>query len=192
MVTDVERGRNGLLAESLTKAAEALNVSTDYLLGLTDDSRPAAELADGLATVTDPEHDLDANHVGTVEVAASAGTGNLVFDETPTGRLAFKRSWLRRHGIDHERACVITVSGNSMEPTLPDGCSILVDHKRRAPRDGGIFVLRRAQDGVVVKRLEGDGDVWFAVSDNPEWPSAPLTEDDEIIGEVRWSGHTHA
>ncbi len=176
-ITKVEAGRRGLLVGGLAKIAETLSVSTDYLLGLTDDPTPAADLAEGLAALADPEQALDVDHVGTNTVRAAAGSGAMVFDETQTGRLAFQRSWLRRHGIDHKRACVITVAGHSMEPTLPDGCSVLVDYQRREPRDGRIYVLRRPLDGVVVKRLEGDGDAWLAVSDNRDRPEPrnPIT-----------------
>ena len=39
-----------------------------------------------------------------------------------------------------------------MEPTLPDGASILVDRNRRRRRVDHIFVVR-TEDGLIVKRL---------------------------------------
>ncbi len=48
MIGHVEAGRSGLLVDGLAKAAGALKVSTDYLLGLTDDSTPAADLSHAL------------------------------------------------------------------------------------------------------------------------------------------------
>ena len=44
MISHVESGRVNFLTNGLAKAALALNVSTDYLLGLSDDPTPAAEL----------------------------------------------------------------------------------------------------------------------------------------------------
>ena len=94
-------------------------------------------------------------------------------------------------GASHQRYArlgdVISVSGDSMEPTLPDGCSILVDRSSTELREGRIFVVRTA-DGLAVKRaVLGDGR-WFLQSDNRFWESVPVRDDDEVIGEVRWSG----
>ena len=77
-----------------------------------------------------------------------------------------------------------------MAPTLPDGCSILVDRKRREPHEGRIYVMR-TEEGLVVKRLGKDEKGrWLVVSDNPDWPPAPLLYGTDIIGEVRWMGRT--
>ena len=77
-----------------------------------------------------------------------------------------------------------------MEPTLPDGCSILVDRQRREPHEGLIYVMR-TEEGLVVKRLSKDEKGrWLVVSDNPDWPPAPLLYGTDIIGEVRWTGRT--
>ena len=31
---------------------------------------------------------------------------------------------------------------------------------------------------------------WLVVSDNPDWPPAPMLYGTDIIGEVRWLGRT--
>ena len=126
------------------------------------------------------------------EVAAAAGGGAVVFDETVVGRLWFRRDWLDRQAIDPKQCNVITVRGESMEPTLPHGCSILVDlsHGRRRRRVGRIFVLR-TEDGLVVKRAGKDTEGnWQIESDNEDWEPVPWSRDAEIIGEVRWYGVT--
>ena len=126
------------------------------------------------------------------EVAAAAGGGAVVFDETVVGRLWFRRDWLARHAIDPKQCNVITVRGESMEPILPSGCSILVDlsHGRRRRRVGRIFVMR-TEDGLVVKRVGRDEEGnWQIESEHPAWPPVPWSRDTQIIGEVRWSART--
>ena len=91
-------------------------------------------------------------HVTVVELASAAGHGAVVDSEQVTGRVAFRRSWLTRHGITAAQCSVIRVVGESMEPTLPDGASILVDRNRRRRRVDHIFVVR-TEDGLIVKRL---------------------------------------
>ena len=49
MISMVENNHRTLLFEGAVKAAQELNVSLDYLAGLTDDERPAAHLASELA-----------------------------------------------------------------------------------------------------------------------------------------------
>lgn len=52
VISAVENGRSSLRLGGLTRAARALDVSADYLLGLTDDPTPAAELSRRLAAAT--------------------------------------------------------------------------------------------------------------------------------------------
>ena len=63
-----------------------------------------------------------------------------------------------------------------MEPTLPDGASILVDHNRQRRRVDHIFVVR-TEDGLIVKRLgKSTAGAWRLISDNPDktaWRTLP-------------------
>ena len=144
-------------------------------------------------TEYDAGDEMPAVHpVEVVEVAAAAGGGAEVYDETVVGRLWFRDDWLDRQAIDPDQCNVISVRGESMEPTLPDGCSILVDRSqvRRRRRSGRIFVLR-TEDGLVVKRAGKDNEGnWQIESENPAWPPVPWTDGTEVIGEVRWAART--
>ena len=132
----------------------------------------------------------DRSPVRLSEVASAAGVGAEVFDETPVGLLWFRNDWLKRHSIDPEQSNIISVRGESMEPTLPDGCSILVDRKRREPHQGRIYVMR-TEEGLVVKRLGLDEEGrWEIRSDSPDWRVTPMSPGTEIIGEVRWAART--
>ena len=167
-ISMVERGRSGWALDKIAAAARALDVSSDFLLGLTDDLRPAAELARELD---------DGDYVGVSELASAAGDGAVVEQERVTGRVKFRRTWLARHGLVARDCRVIQVSGESMEPTLVDGCSILVNLAARRRRTGRIFVIRAA-DGLVVKRADKHpSGAWRIVSDNPNkhvWPTRSL------------------
>ena len=132
----------------------------------------------------------DRRPVRLLEVASAAGVGAEVYDETPVGLLWFRNDWLQSHSIDPEQSNIISVRGASMEPTLPDGCSILVDRKRREPHQGRIYVMR-TEEGLVVKRLGLDEEGrWEIRSDSPDWRVTPMSPGTEIIGEVRWYGVT--
>ncbi len=107
--------------------------------------------------------------------------------ETVTGRVWFRRSWLDDHAIDPTRCVVIGVRGDSMHPTLVDGCSILVDRarvRRRAGHIAGHIYVIRTGDGLLAKRLGKDeAGGWMHKSDNQVEP-ARVWSDDQEIGEI--------
>ena len=131
-----------------------------------------------------------ARSVGTREVAAAAGGGTVNLDDAPVkGPVWFRRDWLDGQGIDPTRCVVISVRGESMEPTLPAGSKILVDRDRTRRRSGRIFVVTTGE-GLVVKRLARRGRQWFLASDHPSWQPMPWPREAEVIGEVRWASRT--
>ena len=202
-VSMVEHGNSRFSVDKLGAAARWLDVSTDYLHGLTDDPTPAEQLLRALADATGDRRPDDrggrtgptddADYVGVSELASAAGGGAVVYDERVTGRIKFRRTWLARHGLAARDCRVIDVIGESMEPTLADGCSILVNHASRRRRVGHIYVVR-TDDGLVVKRAGRDlSGAWQLVSDNPDklaWPNRPWPAEAQIIGEVKWAART--
>ena len=188
MISHVENGRTALLLDGAVNAAKALKVSLDYLVGLTDDPTPAAELSRSVAAHPEPDSWPDYVIAPFMQdVRAAAGTGNLVFHEAAEMRIAFHRSvlppWLR-----HDRLICVQAAGDSMEPTIHDGDLVALDHSRNEPVDGQIFVVR-TEAGLLVKRLRRRGTLaWTLASDNPAHPPRPADTDDRVIGRVAWSG----
>ena len=131
-----------------------------------------------------------------LEVDASAGPGSAAADERDLDPLTFARSWIRKLGCAAHGLSVITVRGDSMQPTLAEGDEILVDCGDAGARlRDGIYVLRR-DDGLLVKRIaiEPAGRHFTIASDNreyPDWPGRTLG-DVEIIGRVVWAGRRFA
>ena len=199
----VEHGKSRLSFDKLAAAARMLDVSADYLGGLTEDATPAGQLARALAAATGGQlpDDVDGlgatradgDYVGVYVLAASTGGGPVAYGERVTGRLKFRRAWLARHGLVARHCRVFGVVGESMEPTLADGCSILVNHASRRRRLGGIYVVN-SEEGLVVKRAGRDAaGVWQLVSDNPDkltWPNRAWLPDAGIVGEVKWAART--
>lgn len=124
------------------------------------------------------------------QVGASAGAGSLVDDEI-AGSIAFGPKWLKQLGADPANLALITVDGDSMEPTLCDGDDIMVDHSAAEARlRDGIYVLRM-DDVLLVKRLAvGPSGKISIRSDNPQYPDWDDVDVEtvNIIGRVVWTG----
>lgn len=125
------------------------------------------------------------------EVQAAAGSGEEVLDESVKGYLGFNKTWLREQNLSASNLAVIEVRGDSMEPTLHDGDSVLLDMRSPQLKDGGIYTLRRGGE-LLVKRLRRQGASWLIVSDNLSYAVESLDENVDVLGRVVWLGRTFA
>ena len=108
-----------------------------------------------------------ARPVDVVELAAAAGSGAEALGEDIAGCDWFRQDCLAARGLDPGQCAVIRVSGESMEPLLCEGDSILVDRQRRDRAENRIFVVRTG-DGLVVKRAGRDErGAWLLISEHP-------------------------
>lgn len=127
------------------------------------------------------------------DVEASAGGGAFVDDERITDYFVFHTWWLRRvMGLNPKQASLITVVGDSMEPSLRQGDLLLIDHNQNQVIRDSIYILR--MDGLLLaKRLQRmiDGTVLIR-SDNPAYKEQAIpkesTPDLHIIGRAVWVG----
>ena len=155
------RSQVALLHAVLDAGVSFLGVSLDDLLGV---GSPLVSRTPSSLELLDPD---------VLPVEAAAGAGAEVPDGSGVVRL--------------DRCDLIVVTGDSMEPTLPDGGSILVDRDSAELLEGRVFVLR-TEEGLVVKRVRRGGDGWLLCSDNPSWEPVPLGPEDSVVGQVLWAG----
>ncbi|OTG60370.1 hypothetical protein B9T36_07045 [Acinetobacter sp. ANC 4204] len=123
------------------------------------------------------------------DVMVSAGDGAVACnEEKPKYCLAFRKDWLKSRGLKENDLYVVFARGDSMEPTISDGDSLLVNTAEKEPQDGHIYVIRSC-DLLWVKRIQRllDGSL-LLISDNKIYPPMPLklneASDIEIIGKV--------
>lgn len=185
-VYDILRGRStrpGL--DRLAEVAQVLKVELEWLIhGIGDVEGPSP-------FIENPDDSFVAiAHAG---VRPSMGGGAVVFEEheTPGRAYHFRRSWIR-NGLkaSPSQLRIMKVEGDSMQPTLFDGDTILVDMTRKAPNPPGIFVLDDGM-GLVAKRLQhvpnSDPPAVRVISDNKHYPEYERTADEvHIIGRIRW------
>ena len=138
------------------------------------------------------EDSTDDDFVGIpfVDAEVSAGPGMLAMEEQVREVVAFDRQWLRsKLGSNPSKLTLVTVSGDSMSPTLMDGDTIFVDRQVDELRDG-IYVFQMNGD-LLVKRLQKlPGSMVSVISDNPKFQTFTINMHDcdnqiSIVGRYR-------
>lgn len=169
-------------ADNGLKIARALGVSLDWLFtGQEGTTAPASAEED---TVRLPM----------LSPALSAGPGAAAGGAATQMDWLFPRAWLRRSFGHEDQLELLRVAGDSMLPDLQDGDWVMVDRRRRDPRDG-LYALR-LEDALLVKRLQFQGRTIRIVSSNPAYEPIVLDRGDEsvdleILGRVVWSSKVH-
>lgn len=126
-----------------------------------------------------------------LDVEVSVGHGREVFDESEIGRFAFRKDWLRQEGLNINDLSLVTVRGDSMEPTIQDGSLVLVDRSQQKVNDDAVYVMR-VNNHLVAKRLQIDftGGAYIR-SDNVKYEPQHLDADQvkslHIVGRVVWA-----
>lgn len=181
----LERGLQGASQELLTKILEALDLSIT-------DSRLTPDKNRWTESDRSPSED-DYALIRQYSASGDCGDGYLNGHVEISDGLAFKRDWLTRIGAKAENLAVIYAAGDSMEPYIFDGDVVLFDTKDTEPRHGQVYVVRRPDCSVSIKRLVQQlaGD-WVIKSDNPdrsdERVSAETIHELPFIGRVIWRG----
>lgn len=129
-----------------------------------------------------------------LDARMSAGPGAENGDVHVIEKLAFRRDWLDRMGVDPTQAVLVQVSGDSMTPGLHDGDLALIDRRRNKVRNGNVYALTDTDGSTRVKRIDLLPNGLILRSDAPSYPTEFRPCDDanrlQIIGQVVWSGHS--
>ncbi len=119
------------------------------------------------------------------DVRAAAGAGEEVFEETEMS-ITIPSEALPT-GLDPDTCIALRVEGDSMEPTIHSGDTLVIDQSDREPLEGRAYVVRSAT-GLIIKRLRQEAGAWIMASDNPDFPPRPMAGEDRILGRVLWFG----
>mgnify|MGYP002139121465 CR=1 FL=1 len=173
------------------RIARTCNVNLEWLATGQGPKHP-----DGVAeqTVRPDEFDEEYALIDGYHVTVSTGHGAFNDDHEVKRKLAFRRKWLKFRQLNPDNLAVVFAKGDSMEPTIHSGDSILVDLSRNQIQDGGLFVLRLG-DELYAKRLQKrvDGGVNIISDNKAGYETLSVLPNEleslSIIGKVVWLGH---
>ena len=203
-ISMIENGQSGTSIRTMVAAATVLNVSLDYLAGLHDEPTTPRDLQYALRKSQARVHDLERHgkepapadcmrKIPFMAMPVVTEGGIMIHPPGIESSIEFPETWLREQGLQQGNCRMVSIVDESMEPTLADGCAVLVELRSKSPKDRGIYVIR-TQHGLVVKRTVLDRKAgWLIVSDNPDknrFPTQPWGDDAKIMGEVKWHGQS--
>lgn len=177
--------------KNLEAIAKASGVNIEWLV-LGTGSITGSEAPHAVHNEEESIHDEYAFIPG-YNIQVSAGHGTLAGSEEVSRKLAFRRKWLKFKGLNEKDLVVVFAKGDSMEPTISDNNTIMVDTSDKSPQDGRMYVIR--VDGhLVVKRtslVPGQG--VLLISDNKDYPPHLVKFDSSnpdlaVVGRVVWVG----
>lgn len=125
-----------------------------------------------------------------VKARLSAGGGSFEVGTEIQGYYAFQTEWLRTKG-NPECMVLMDIFGNSMEPELKDGDSVLIDESQKAILAGAFYAVG-VDDTIMVKRVEKHPNKLVLLSENRDYAPIFLGSNESqsvrIIGKVIWAG----
>ena len=203
-ISMVESGQSGTSIRTMVAAASTLNVSLDFLAGLVEVPESVRDLLYNLQEKQAYIFDLQRGrrefepsdyfaHIELMDIRSGAGPGAVVHGERVKAMIEFPERWLRDRGLKPNECRVISVVGESMEPTLADGSQILVHMRSRGRRHERICVIERDNELVVKRIVRNPDGAWLLTSDNPDknsFPTEPWPEGARVVGEVKWHGQS--
>lgn len=107
--------------------------------------------------------------------------------------LAFELDLLEKRGLEPDNLSVIRVDGDSTEPVLSDGDTVLIDHSQNSLQGEGLYVILLNDDHLYAKRLQRqfDGSVEI-LSVNKAYKDLVVPREHvgslEVIGRCVWAG----
>ncbi len=111
--------------------------------------------------------------------------------ETYALKQRLAKSTLKRVGVTLDSATCVKVSGNSMDPVMPDGCTVGIDTSSTQINSGDIYAIRYYGQRQI-KRLyhTDDGGVRIGCYNNNEYQDINCTTEEldqlNIVGRVFW------
>ncbi len=88
-------------------------------------------------------------------------------DRRESGIATVPRRWVEKYGYIPGKLLAIEVKGESMEPSLYEGDTVVINTGDTKPMDGAVYAFNYEGEPVV-KRLSRDAGRWWLTSDNPD------------------------
>lgn len=182
-ITQAKR-RNSIPQKWVLALSRSFNLSADWL-----------EFGKGKPHTQDNSAETSSSTFFVPKVFARlcAGDGSYEVEATPIEEHVFKESWLAQKGTPSAMV-LMDVIGDSMEPFIFQGDTVLVDQSQTTLRTNCIYAVG-IEDSIMIKRVAAEHGKITLLSDNPNYSPITLQGDEllsfRIIGKVVWSARDY-
>jgi phage repressor protein C with HTH and peptisase S24 domain len=168
-ITQWENGETKKIeGTNLMKVCAVLEITPEWLM---NDEGPKRDVAPGFSPVTysspDDSRFYNIRKFAMLRLSAGVAGVQLNDDENEVSTMGIDRAWADRHGYHESQLVAIEVRGESMEPSLYAGDTVVVNTADTRPVDGAVFAINYEGEALV-KRLARDAGDWWLTSDNPD------------------------
>lgn len=173
--------------ERLVAIAKSLDVTVEWLATGNAEEQETSPYA---KQFWGEQHCDEFEFVNLYDAQVSMGSGAWNDSEHILSKLAFRKDWLKQESLMADRCAAIVAKGDSMEETIKDGATLLINLDDTSISRDGIYVIMF--DGhLLAKRVQRtfDGGVIIR-SDNPAYSDMSVPKDQmpqlSIVGRVVW------
>lgn len=138
-----------------------------------------------IKSTDDSEENPLISRIRKVKLKISAGISGFAIDpDYEDGNpIYFRKDWIESRGYRVNNLIAIVVQGQSMEPTLNNGDTVVINTADTTPRDGDVYAINYEGEAIV-KRMIRDSGVWWLSSDNQDksrYPNKQCSGDGCIV-----------
>jgi phage repressor protein C with HTH and peptisase S24 domain len=172
------RNKDSIPAKWLLKLYRQYGLNPDWLE--TGEGRTFLKQADAVES--------EFKNIPKVKARLCAGGGSFEVGSEIEGYYAFRKEWLGSKG-NSDKMVLMDIFGNSMQPELRDGDTVLVDESQKDILSGAMYAVG-VEDTIMVKRVEKHPNRLVLLSDNRDYSPIYLQFEElggiRIIGKVIW------
>ncbi len=146
-------------SKKITQIAKVLKTTPEWLLtGIGDDDCVALP----------PNEDFTAINFGKFRLEAGVNGFSIDYqDQDEMKPIFFRVDWLKEMGFKANKLIACKITGDSMQPRLYSGDSVVINTETVIPKDGVVFAVNYEGE-LVIKRMHRDGGNWYLRSDNTD------------------------
>lgn len=122
----------------------------------------------------------------------SAGCGAIAWVVHEKNPLAFRTRYMQAKGYNPDNLKALYVKGDSMEPYLVDGDTVVIDIEDTQPKDGQVYAVCFDDEWYIKRIFKVPGGGLMLHSDNPRYREIEVSPERgdliRIFGRVVWRG----
>lgn len=188
-ISNYELGTRSVSADDALLIGKALSIPPSQLLFGETSNIEKPGTVDGWDNNT-PLSDNEVEVPFLKDIELACGNGSCTDTDYNGFKLRFSKSTLKKVGVQKEHVFCFSARGDSMEPVIPDGCTVAINTEDKSIVDGKVYAIN--QDGW--KRLKvlhriGPDRIRISSFNTQEGynPEEVRLSDVEIIGRMFWT-----